>query len=252
MGSGYTADSFFNGKLQIRQMQDGYRFSIDAVLLANFCQVRSEDRILDIGTGCGIIPLLLARQHPGISLVGVEVQPELAELALFNVRQNKMEGRIAIVHQDIKDFRPRAAPQDVFDGIVSNPPYRRASSGRVNPNHQKALARHEILLTLDGLLKKVRALLKTAGWFALIYPAERVAELFEAMRRVNIEPKRLRPVYSTVESPARLVLVGGVKAGRPGLIVEPPLVIYGVDGRYTGEVAAMMSAPDGSPVTGGG
>ncbi len=239
MKPGCTADSFFNGRLRICQMQDGYRFSIDAVLLADFCRPRPQDRILDIGAGCGIISLLLAWRHPGIRLVGVEAQAELAELAVFNVRQNRMEDRIAIANKDIKDFRPSGG-EGLFDGIVSNPPYRRAFSGRINPDRQKALARHEILLTLDSLLDRVRALLKTAGWFALVYPAERAAELLESMRRVNIEPKRLRPVYSTMESPARLVLVGGVKAGRPGLNIEPPLVIYGNDGRYTGELAAMM------------
>ncbi len=241
MDNGYTEDSFFNGRLLIRQLANGYRFSIDAVLLAEFCKPRPNERILDIGTGCGIIPLLLAWKHAGISLVGVEIQSGLAELADYNVRQNGMEERIEIFHEDIQVFKP-SRPEELFDGIVSNPPYRRPLSGRINPNPQKALARHEILITLDKLLGKVRALLRTAGWFSLIYPAERMAELFGAMRRVNIEPKCLRPVYSTMGAPARLVLVGGVKAGRPGLKVEQPLVIYNPDGGYTDEVAAMMSS----------
>ncbi len=240
MKPGITADAFFKGKLSVHQSQEGYRFSIDAVLLADFCSPKAGEKILDIGTGCGIIPLLLAWNHPEIFMVAVEVQEGLAELARFNVSQNKMEGRIKVVQKDIKDFKLGASKKP-FDGIVVNPPYRKNFSGRVNPNQEKALARHEILLTLESLLNRARALLRTGGWFAIIYPAERMAELFEAMRRVNIEPKRLRPVYSNLDLQARLILAGGVKAGRTGLMVEPPLAIYDADGSYTKEVQAMMS-----------
>lgn len=234
-----TGDTFFDGRLRVAQSPRGYRFSIDAVLLAHFVQPRPGQTVIDLGTGCGIIPLMLVFRHPRIRVWGVEIQPELVGLAADNVRANHMAEGICIRQADMRTITP-----DVSDGpvdvVCSNPPYHRGRSGRVNPDAQRAVARHEIAITLPALIQASRRVLKPGGRFATIYPAERTAELIGHMRSMHLEPKRLRPVHSTGQTDARRVLVEGRAGGRPGLTITPPLIVYGQDGAYSEEVQRML------------
>lgn len=235
-----TRDTFFQGRLIVTQSREGYRFSIDAVLLAAVVGLKPGETALDLGTGCGIIPLILACRYPHARIHAIEVQSELAELAKKNVADNQMEDRIVVACADLRTMNgiAHAAP---FDWVVSNPPYHRARGGRINPNNQRALARHEIMVDLQHLLACSRRTLRTGGRFAIIYTADRLTDLMVGMRQAGIEPKWVRAVHAGRGEEAKLVLVKGTMAGRPGMQIARPLIIYQPDGRYSDEVAAMMA-----------
>ena len=234
-----SSDSFFNGRIRIRQNRSGYRFSIDAVLLACHAGPRPADRVLDLGTGCGIIPLIMAFRNPGIQVYGIEVQEELSDLAALNVRENRMQERITILCKDMQALKADMIA-GLVDLVVCNPPYRKSNSGRRNPDHQRAVARHEIKASLFDVILTAQRLLRVAGRFVVIYTAERTAELLTQMRADRIEPKMLRCIHSDRHSEAKLVLVEGVKGGRPGIRIEPPLILYDHTGAYTPEVTRMF------------
>ena len=236
----YSIDHFFNGRVMVRQSRLGYRFSIDAVLLAGFIQPRSGDRIIEVGAGCGIIPLLLAYRNPEINVVGVEIQPELVETARHNVLINEMEKQIEIIHADIKGLESGRVGGP-FDVMACNPPYRKSNSGRVNPNLQKAVARHEIKVTLEDIVKAGQRFLKNSGRFMIIYPAVRAIDLLFAMRENGIEPKILQTIHSYRHSPAKLILVEGIKGAGKEVEIQPPIYIYNADGTYTDAVQRIMS-----------
>ncbi|MGD9223844.1 MAG: methyltransferase, partial [Desulfobacteraceae bacterium] len=162
-GSKITTDTFFNGQVKVHQSVQGYRFSIDAVLLAAVPKPKPMETVMDIGTGCGIVPILMAFRNPHIKLFGIELQDDLAKVARDNVCVNHMQDRITILNHDA-----RCLSNDMIDGpvdwIVSNPPYRPASSGRLNPNNERALARHEIHLSLHDLVQTSRSFLRTGGF----------------------------------------------------------------------------------------
>jgi tRNA1Val (adenine37-N6)-methyltransferase len=235
----YTTDTFFNGKIRITQDRAGYRFSIDAVLLAYFADPRSGDIVLDLGTGCGIIPLILAYRQPQIAIYGVEVQTELAELAVSNVRENRLEEHITVFCTDMKLLRPAmtAGPVDL---VVCNPPFRRQGSGRINPDAQRAVARHEIKANLGDIIQTSHRMLRTAGRLVLIYTAGRLTDILSRMRSDGIEPKFIRMIHSRQDTEAALILIEGVKGGRPDLKIAPPLIIYDKKNDYTDEVKSMF------------
>ena len=234
-----TKDTFFNGRIKVLQHRDGYRFSIDAVLLAAFSAPEAEDRIVDLGAGCGIISLILGYRHPAVSITGIEVQPELAELAAQNTEANGLKDRINIICADMRLLSIQAVSGPV-DIVISNPPYRKGRSGRINSHPQRAVARHEILATLQDVAKTAARLLGIGGRLAIIYPAERITDLLTNLRSAGIEPKHIQTVHAKCHDPARLVLVSGIKGGSPGAAVHEPLVIYQPNGAYTGRVQAMF------------
>jgi len=238
---GVTRDSFFNGRIRLKQHRSGYRYSIDAVILANSVQPKPGETVVDLGTGCGIIPLIMAFRRPGLRIWGVELQAAMAAVAQENMRANNLTAAVTVVCADMRDVQPESvgAPVDI---VVSNPPYRRSRSGRVNPDMQRALARHEIAITLADVIRVSRRLLKTGGRLNMIYTAVRSAELLCQMRAERIEPKRLRSIHSSERHAASLVLVEGIREGGPGLTIAPPLMIYAGDGSYTPEVQAMFRA----------
>ena len=237
--SPWTEDRFFNGAISIRQKKDGYRFSIDAVIAASGLEPKAGDTVVDLGTGCGIIPLILAYRYDDIRIVGVEIQSELAQLADFNRRQNHFEDRFDIVHADMRTLHLDQVNGPV-QWVVCNPPFRRPNSGRINPNMERALARHEININLSQLMRTSKRLLKIGGRIVTIYPAERLVELFFEMRSHNIEPKSLRMIQSRINENAKLVMVKGVNGGRTGINIEPPLEIYNHEGEYSSEMKTMM------------
>jgi tRNA1Val (adenine37-N6)-methyltransferase len=234
-----TIDTLFQEKLKFYQSRHGYRFSLDAILLAYFARVKAKEKIADLGTGNGVIPLVLAYRVPLLSILGVEVQVELADRARRNVEVNSADQRIQIVQGDIRAIDETAAPES-FDAVVCNPPYRKPSSGRLSPSAEKKIARHEIMGTLHHFLEAGRYLLRASGRMSLVYPAVRCIDLLQAMRGAGLEPKRLRMVYSCTDAEASLILAEGVKGGRSGAQIMPPLFVYERAKTYSAEVAAML------------
>lgn len=235
-----TTDTFFNGRVRVKQDRSGYRFSIDAVLLAYYARPRPDDKIIDLGTGCGIISVILAHRHPGITLYGIEFQKTLAEIATLNAKENRMSDRITIIEKDLKLLESQMVSGPV-DLVVSNPPYRRVRSGRINSDPQRAIARHEITATLLDVVQAAHRVLRNSGRLVMIFPAERIIDLIFQMRSSSIEPKHLQMVYSEIDMGATLVLIEGRKGGRPGMQVARPLTIYHQDGSYTDEVLKMFA-----------
>ena len=237
----YSTDTFFNGRIQIKQSRDGYRFSIDAILLAYQAAPHADDRVLDLGTGCGIIALIMAFRNPGIQVYAVELQDELVQLALSNVKGNHLQDRIAVLGADMKKIKPELVKGPV-DLVVCNPPFRRPGSGRINPDGQRAVARHELKANLQDVIGTARRMLKTAGRLVTIYTADRTADILHQMRVDRIEPKHFRTIHSHFGSDAKLVLIEGLKGGNPGLKIASPLIIYDENGEYTDEVQRMFEA----------
>ena len=227
-----TLDALFEGRLTILQRRNGYRFSIDALLLAHFTEPGPKDRIIDLGTGCGVLPLILLFRRKASRVTGVEIQPSLADLARRNAALNRFASRIKIWEKDFKDLTTKRL-KGVFDLVLSNPPYRRVGSGRINPDQEKALARHEINATLGDMLRVAYHLLKDRGRLVMIYPATRTADLIKEMARFHLEPKRLQFVHSHEKDEARLILVEALKEGHAQVRILPPFFLYDSAGNYT-------------------
>ena len=221
-----TLDNFYNGKLQIVQKKKGYRFSVDAILLGQFIRIRKNERVIDLGTGCGILPLLLAQTTKAHFFVGVEIQKGLAECAEKNVVLNHLEDRISILRQDSRRLKGTFPPGS-FDVVLSNPPYRKNRTGRINPCVEKAVARHEIKGTLQDLISIASYLLPPKGRCYLIFPALRTVDLFVALRAGKLEPKRLQFVHPRMGEEAKFILTESIKAGGVELKIMEPLILHG-------------------------
>jgi len=217
-------DEFMDGRLKLIQSKTGYRFSIDAILLSQFVTIKRGDRIVDLGTGCGIIPLILLLTRPVGYTMGLEIQKDLANQAVRNTVLNGCEDRMGVILGNIK--HPPFAPSSA-DVVTCNPPYRPKNSGRINPDLQRAIARHEMLASLDDILNAASRTLRPKGRLAMIYSAVRLVEVLARMRGFNLEPKRIRIVYPGMESEAKLALVEASLGGKKGLKVLPPLFDQG-------------------------
>ena len=237
-----------NGKkgLQLLQQEKGYRSALDPFLLADFVRLGKGDRAIDLGTGNGIIPILLAARQGEAQLVGLEIQPELIDLARQNITLNDLtrERRIQIVEGDIREVSSLFS-RGSYDVVVGNPPFRKLGDGRLNPDPSKAIARHELTLTLGELVAGAEYLLKDKGRFAIIYHPGRLVELLAQMEKLGIRPHRLRLVHSTSQSPAKMVLLDGIKSGRCPLEVMPPLLIYNQPHEYSPELERIFSVMSG-------
>ena len=232
-----TDDTLFSGRLICRQHRDGYRFSVDAVLVAHFCRPAYTDRVLDLGCGCGIIGLILCHRYPRLQVCGLELQPALAKLAHSNTVENRFDKRFQVVEGDLCRIRDVMQPES-FDLVVTNPPYRTPGSGRMNRESECAVARHELTADLCSVLSAAFFSVKNRGRVVCIYPADRLAGVVSAMQEQRLVPKRLQPVYSYPEDDrAGLVLLEAVKNGGEGLHILPPLYIYAYpDGPYSTEM----------------
>ncbi|PLX99981.1 MAG: SAM-dependent methyltransferase [Desulfuromonas sp.] len=235
-----TLDTLPIGNLRLFQARNGYRYSLDPVLLADFVGTGNWKRVVDLGTGSGILVLLLAELTAASELIGVERQAEMAERARRNIELNSYQERVRICEADIRDLGAEITA-GWADLVVTNPPFRPPGGGRIAPDDERAAARHELAGGLLDFLSMAARLLKYGGSFALIHLAERLPEIFSEMRTEGLEPKRLRMVHPRMGEGARLVLISARKGGRPGLKVETPLYIYndreGDDERnYTDEV----------------
>ena len=235
---GETLDTVFQGRLKIIQPEKGYRFSIDAVLLVGLTRIRPKDRVVDLGTGCGVIPLLLAHQRAIDHIIGVEIQESLVSMARRNVLINELSHLITIVHTDLKKMNAAMVGGSV--GLVmSNPPYGKLRSGRLNPNSKKAIARHELLANVGDVVRTAAQLLPQKGRLALIYPARRLPNLLKEVCLNGFAPKHLTLIHSALESEAKLVHLESIKGGGEELRVSKPFVIYRQNGEYTDEMKAM-------------
>ncbi len=220
---------------KIIQKPGQFCFSVDAVLLANHASVRKGERALDLGCGTGVVPLLLEAKNEGGPYVGLEIQEECAGLARRSVAYNGLEDKIEIVTGDIREASALFGMAS-FSVITANPPYMTADQGKQNTNEAQNIARREVLGTLDDLLRESAKLLKTGGRFYMIHRPSRLPEILAKMSAAHLEPKRMRLVHPYADREANLVLLTGVKGGKPQLKVEAPLVVYGEDGNYTEEM----------------
>lgn len=248
---GETIDAVFGGKFKILQKADGYRFSIDAVLLASFVRSSKNDKVLDLGTGSGILAVILAGTDRCMSASGVEVQDELVDMAKRNVLINGLEGRVDVLQGDVKSIETLVGPGE-FDVVVFNPPYRKIKSGRINPDQQKAVARHEIRATIADFVAAASYVLRKSGRVSIIYPAARIVELIARMRSAHLEPKRLQIVHSHKMSGGEFVLIEGIKGGGEELEIMPPVFIYASRGVYTKDAADLLSGLSFFPESGAG
>jgi tRNA1Val (adenine37-N6)-methyltransferase len=239
-GEGETLDILGNNRLFLIQPRDGYRFSIDSLLLWGFLSASPGGQWADLGSGCGIIAIALAKFNHVKSVVSVEIQEELAELARRNCRLNHVEETVTVVTGNVRD-RELIKRVSSVDYVCANPPYYSPVSGRTNPNSQKALARHELRGTLEDFIACGKALLKRGGGFSLILPVERLTEIFGLLFRARLFPSRLRFVHSRTTLPAVLVLIEARKEKQAPLNVTLPFIIYETEGRYTAEAQALIS-----------
>ena len=235
LNGGERVDDLQYKGLKLIQKEDGFCFGIDAVLLANFADVRKNDKVIDLGTGTGIIPILLAGKTQAVSLVGFEIQEQMVEMAHRSVLLNDLQDRVKIVHGDIKDpfkhFKPAS-----FDVVVTNPPYINKGGGIVNPSDTKAISRHELFCSLEDVIHTSSKLLAPYGRFAMVHRPERLADIIYLMRIWKIEPKYLRFVHPSPYKKPNLLLIRGIKNGNPELKMMDPLYVYDENGNYSDEI----------------
>jgi len=225
------------GIIQITQPKKGHRFTLDSILLADFCRVKPNERVLEPGAGTGVISILLAKKHPRSLFYPVEIQPDLIDLCNKNRVANGVERNVITVERDIRRLYQSINPGG-FDVVVTNPPYTRVEAGRTSPDPARRMARQDLLGRIEFWLD-LQKFLKQGGRYNLVFPATRLAELFSLLRERETEPKRLRFVHTKEQKPASLVLVEAIKSGGAGLEVLPPLIVHEPDGSYTEEMRRM-------------
>ncbi|HHY81771.1 MAG TPA: tRNA1(Val) (adenine(37)-N6)-methyltransferase [Clostridiales bacterium] len=229
--------------LRIIQNTQKFCFGTDAILLSHFAGIRNNDRVVDLGTGTGIIPILLAGRAENAKIYGVEIQADMAEMADRSIKLNRLESRVEIIRCDLKEA-PDILGKGKFSLVVSNPPYKKAGSGIHNPEDSKAIARHEILCTLEDILSSASRLLAIGGRFAMVHRPDRMIDVLVGMRQFHLEPKRIRMVHPQVNKPPNLVLIEAAFHGRPFLNWLPPLFIYDDKLNYTDELKEIYHMTD--------
>ena len=234
-GEDERIDDLQRNGYRIIQKKKGFCFGMDAVLLSGFAQVKEGEVAVDLGTGTGIIPILLEAKTKGKHFTGLEIQEEVAEMAGRSVRLNQLENRVDIVRGDIKEAS-RLFGKASFDVVTSNPPYMNDNHGLKNPDLPKAIARHEVFCTLDDVCREASLLLRSGGRFYMVHRPFRLAEIISLMVQYRIEPKRMRLVYPYVDREPNMVLIEGLRGGKSRMTVEKPLIVYKEPGKYTDEI----------------
>lgn len=224
-------DLQFDG-YELIQHPGRFCFGMDAVLLSAFARVKTGECVLDLGTGTGVLPILLAGKTEGKHFTGLEIQEESADMARRSVLHNHLEDRVSIVTGDIKEASGIFGAESM-DVIITNPPYMIGGHGLTNPDSAKAIARHEVLCTLDDILRESYKVLKYGGRFYMVHRPFRLVEILTKMSAMRIEPKRMRLVYPYIDKEPNMVLIEGIKNGKSRIEVEPPLIVYEKDGDYT-------------------
>ena len=234
-GEDERIDDLQRNGYRIIQKKKGFCFGMDAVLLSGFAQVKEGEVAVDLGTGTGIIPILLEAKTKGKHFTGLEIQEEVAEMAGRSVRLNQLENRVDIVRGDIKEAS-RLFGKASFDLVTSNPPYMNDNHGLKNPELPKAIARHEVFCTLDDVCREASLLLKSGGRFYMVHRPHRLAEIITALKTYKLEPKRMKLVHPFVDKEANMVLIEAVRGGRSMMKVEAPIIVYREPGVYTQEI----------------
>jgi tRNA1Val (adenine37-N6)-methyltransferase len=224
--------------LKIIQNPKWFCFGIDAVLLASFAVIKKKDKVIDLGTGTGIIPILVYGKYSPKEIIGIEIQKDVAEMAERSIHLNKLQDIIKIYNGDIKDS-PSLLGVNGFDIVLSNPPYKKANTGLLNPEDTKAISRHEVLIKLDELVYSAARLLREGGKFYMIHRPERLKDIILSLDKNNFAPKRLRFIHSRAGDKPSMLLVEAVKSGGDFLKIEEPIYVYNEDGTYTDEILRM-------------
>lgn len=232
---GERLDDLHRNGFQIIQNEKLFCFGMDAVLLSGFANVKEGERALDLGTGTGIIPILLAAKTKGKYFAGLEISAVSADMARRSVLHNGLEDRIEIIQGDIKEAGELFAPAS-FDTVTSNPPYMIGQHGLTNPDIEKAAARHEIFCTLEDVVRAAARLVRPGGKFYMVHRPFRLAEIIRTLSAYKLEPKRMRLVYPYVDREPNMVLIEAMRGGKPRMTVEKPLIVYEKAGVYTPEI----------------
>jgi len=232
---GETLEDLERDGLKIIQKEKGFRFGVDAVLLSDFAKIRNNDLVMDFCTGTGVLPILLYGKSHAKEIMGIELQEEFAEMAKRSVALNHIEDKVKILQGDIREEKLlKSLPK--FNVVTVNPPYKKENSGIINDKDALTIARHEVSLNLEEVIRGARTVLKDQGRFYMIHRPERLADILTLMRKYRIEPKRLRMVYPNTKKAPTMVLVEGLRDGGEFLKVEAPLYVYNDDGTYSDEI----------------
>ena len=232
---GERLDDLQRNGYRILQNKERFCFGMDAVLLAGFVGVKPGERVIDLGTGTGIIPILLEGRHGGDQYTGLEIQEEMADMAARSVALNGLEDKISIVQGDINGAARRFGLSS-FDVVTCNPPYMRGSHGLKNPQAPKAIARHEVLCTLEDVVREAAGLLRPGGRFYMVHRPRRLSEIMAAFHRWHLEPKRMKLVHPFVDREANMVLLEAVRGGGVMMKVEAPVIVFQAPGVYSREI----------------
>ena len=235
VNQGERVDDLQRNGYKIIQHPDKFCFGMDAVLLSGFAKAKEGEKVIDLGTGTGIIPILMEAKNKNAHYTGLEIQTESADMAQRSVSLNELDDKISIVNGDIKDA------VDIFgaasyDVVTTNPPYMTEHHGLKNPNDSKAIARHELLCSLEDVIRISSKLLIPGGRFYMVHRPFRMAEIFNLMCQYKIEPKRMKLVYPFIDKEPNMVLIEGARGGKSRLTVEKPLIVYKEQGVYTDEI----------------
>ena len=221
--------------LKIIQNKEGFCFGIDSVLLSDFAKNIKKDSVVDIGTGTGIISILLSKKAEIKKIYGIEIQEEVADMAKRSVKLNDLQDKIQIINKNIKNIFEEIEPNKI-DAIVTNPPYMKLNTGAKNEEIKKLISRHEVECNLEDIIKISYKLLKSKGEFYMVHRAERIVDILYNLRKYKLEPKEIRFIHSKVGKEPNLVLIKDVKDAGEHLIIDSPLVVYNNDGTYTDEI----------------
>lgn len=232
---GETLDDLQLKDICIIQKREGFRFGIDAVLLANFANVKKKHKVMDLCTGTGIVPFIIKGKKEPEKIVGLEIQNKFVEMANRSIKINGFNNTMEFLHGDLKD-KELLKSIGRFDVVTVNPPYKLEKSGIVNPNDKYAIARHEVMCNLDNVIEACRIVLKDNGRLYMVHRPERLADIFCIMRKYKIEPKRVQMVHPNTKKPANILLVEGQRDGGAYLKWEPPIYVYNDDGSFSKEI----------------
>lgn len=246
LGENERIDDLQYKGLKIIQDKTTFCFGIDSVLLSDFAKnIKNDSKVVDLGTGNGIVGLLLCKKTGLSQIIGVEIQEKVAEMAERSIKINGLEKQFKIVKVDINDIlEQNIVKKNTFDVVVMNPPYKEVGKGKINENSSKMIARHEVKATLSDFIRVSAGLLKDKGEIYIVHKPERIVDIMQEMRENKIEPKKMKLVYPYENEAPSIVLIKGVKGGKKFFSVEKPLVIYESSGEYTQAIKEIYSNKD--------
>lgn len=229
--------------LKVIQNNKGFCFGIDSVILSDFAKnIKQDSKVVDLGTGSGVIGLLLSKKTKLKEIVGVEIQEDVAEMAERSIKLNKLEDKFKIININIKElFSKKLLKKNEYDAVVMNPPYKEAGTGKTNEDESKLIARHEVKATLSDFIGVSAELLKDRGELYIVHKPERMVDIIQKMRENKIEPKEIKIVYPYKNSEASIILIKGIKGGKKFFKIDEPLYIYKENGEYTEQIKEIYS-----------